>query len=123
MPPAQQIAVGTGTLRVNGVKIPLADEMRIMGSPEKRESQAGIDGTIAMSVTYQAVYIEATAKDSRDINWPEIWRGEGVTVTCELRNGTSWEMANAFYTGDSELNVKDGNVSVRWDAQSIQRLT
>lgn len=118
-----QIAVGTGTLTVNGVRIPLADEMRIMGSPVKRESQPGIDGTIAMSESYQAVYVEATARDSREVDWPAIFRGEGVTVGVTLRNGTSWEMANAFYTGDSEINVKDGTVAARWDAQSIQRLT
>lgn len=118
-----QIAVGTGKLRVNGRQLPLADEMRIMASSEKREGAMGLDGTLAMSVTPQPVYIEATLRDSKEVDLTEIFKGVGVTVGCELRNGTSYEMANAFYTGDSEINVKDGTVSARWDAQSIQRLT
>lgn len=118
---ATPLAVGTGKLRVNGVQLPVADEMRIMPASEKREALMGLDGTLAAQISYQPCWIECSLRDSPEIDLTKLTIQTGVTVTVELANGTSYELSNAFFSGDGELEVKDGKVAARWSAQTIRR--
>jgi len=119
---AQEPKVGAGKIRVNGQQLRVADEIRFMPSDEKREPLMGIDGNLAQQVTYQPVWIEAQLRYTRDVKWNDVFKAENATVTLELVDGSSWEMAEAFYAGDSEVEVKDGKVAARWVARKLSQV-
>lgn len=116
------IVVGTGKLRVNAQPLPVADEIRFMPEPEKRDPLVGLDGEVAEQITRQAVWIEASLRYSRNWDLSTVTSGRGVTVSLDMADGSSWEMSNAFYSGDSEVDVKDGKVAARWHAQSMRQV-
>lgn len=116
------LVVGVGKLKVNGVQLAVADEIRIMLSDEKREAVVGIDKSVAMQITYQAPYIEASLRDDPTVDTVKLCKGTGATVIAELKNGSTYTLSEAFYTGDAELDVKDGKLAARWTGVSIQRL-
>jgi hypothetical protein len=116
------LVVGVGKLKVNGVQLAVADEIRIMPSDEKREPLVGLDSSVAMQVTYQAPFIEASLRDDPTVDVLKLCKQTGATVVAELRNGSTYTLSEAFYSGDAELDVKDGKLSARWHGASVQRV-
>jgi hypothetical protein len=117
------IVVGAGKLKVNGKQIPVADEIRVMPSDEKREADVGIDGSIAMKVSYQSPYVEAALRHDPKVDWLKLFKETGATVLVEFNNGASYTLSESFYSGDSEIDAKDGKVQGRWNGTSCQQLT
>lgn len=116
------VAVGTGKLKVGGVQYMLADELRIMAASEKREAIVGLDGTVAIQRTFQSPWVEASLRDDPAIDLQDVYAQENVTVTVELTNGSSYELSNAYYTGDAELDARDGKVAARWNGATMRRI-
>lgn len=119
---AQVIATGTGKLKVNGVQYALADDLRIMAASEKREALVGIDGSVAVQITYVSPWIEASLRDDPALDLITVFKQLNVTVVVEYQNGTSYELSEAFYSGDGEIEAKDGKVAARWNAKTIRRV-
>lgn len=117
-----QNTVGTAFFRINGVQYDLPGEMKLTVLTEKRNALVGLDGSVAPQIEYQSPMIECTVRDASNVDLVAISKMEGVTVTVEMANGTVWELSNAFYTGDGELDAKEGTFQVRFNGQKIRRL-
>jgi Phage tail tube protein len=116
------VSVGTAYFKVNHVQYALAGDMKISTLERKHEALVGMDGSVAPQVQFQSPMIECTIRDRADVDLTALQSIEGATVTVELANGTTWELSQAFYTGDGELDAAEGGFQVRFNGQRIRRI-
>ena len=114
---------GVAYFRINGVQYAIAGEMRVNALTEKRTPLIGLDGNVSPQVEFQSPMVECQVKDFADVDLVALSKLENVTVTVEMGNGTTWELSNAFYSGDGEVDAKEGNFQVRFNGAKIRRLT
>lgn len=117
-----QNTVGTAYFRINSVQYAIAGDMRVNALREKRSPLIGLDGNVVPQVEFQSPMVECSVKDNASVDLIALSQMEGVTVTVEMANGTVWELSNAFYSGDGELDAREGNFQVRFNGSSIRRL-
>jgi hypothetical protein len=115
-------AVGTAFFRINGVQYQLAGEMKLNPLSEKRTAEVGIDGSVTPKVEPVAPFIECAVRDRADVDPIPLHSMWDETVTVELTNGTVWTLSNAFYTGDGDLDGKEGTHAVRFHGTKMRRL-
>lgn len=113
---------GTAFFRINGVQYAIGGEMRINPLNEKRNPLVGLDGIVMPQIEFQSPMVECAVKDVASVDLIALTRMENVTVTVEMANGTVWELSNAFYAGDGELDAKEGDFQVRFHGSKIRRL-
>ncbi len=117
-----QNTVGVAYFRLNGVQYAIAGDMRINALSERRTPLIGIDGNVVAQVEFQSPSVECSVKDLRDVDLVAISKMEGATVTVEMGNGTIWELSDAFYSGEGELDAREGNFQVRFNGRTIRRI-
>lgn len=116
-------AVGTANFKVNGVAYNVAGDFSVMALSKKRNVLVGLDGNVAFQEEFVSPMFEGTLRDHADQDIVALMALENATVQLELANGTSWEIGNASYTGEGTLSVREGEVQVRFNGQTIRRLT
>lgn len=119
---SKQTSVGTAFFRVNNKPYSLAGDMKISTLTSKRSPLVGMDGSIAMQVEFMSPSIECTVRDRGDVDISALSAIEGGTVTVELQNGNIWELSDASYTGDGELDAKEGGFQCRFNGSKIKRV-
>lgn len=113
---------GTAFFRINGVQFAIGGEMRLNVLTEKRTALVGMDGNVSPQVEFQSPMVECSVKDFANVDIVALTKMEAATITVEMANGTVWELSNAFYTGDGELDAREGNFQVRFNGSTIRRI-
>jgi len=116
---------GTCVFRLNGQQVAIAgDDFTIMALEEKKNVLISMDGTKRYQREYQSPMIECNVSElGAEVDLFALTQLENAVVTVELANGTSYEISGAHYTGDGNLNVKDGSFQMRFNGDRIRRLT
>lgn len=113
---------GTAFFKINGVQYSIGGEMKIMALSQKRNALIGLDGDVMPQIEFQSPMIECQVKDVASVDLVALSLMENVTVQVDMANGTTWELSNAFYSGEGELDAKEGNFAVRFNGKKIRRL-
>ncbi len=95
----QQDAKGSWKIGIGGVK---------------KKMIMGVDKAHGAKEELQVAYIEGVITDRGDFSIKDLQAFEG-TATCELRNGKSYVLVDAFYAGEGELDPIEGEIPARFE--------
>ena len=82
----------------------------------KREAMMASNGqVIGFKEVAQAPYIEGEISDDIGLNLKTFFNIEGATVSLELCNGKVIVLREAWYAGESKVEVNEGNIPVKFE--------
>ena len=113
---------GVAYLRVDGVQYALKANLTISIDSFIREGVPGMDGVHGYKETPQTPYISAEISDLGGLSLQNLRAMCNNTVTAELANGKTYILRNAWTAAAMELNVADGQVTVRWEGMRGEEL-
>lgn len=113
---AQKKIGGTIYLKSNGREMrPRGNFTWNPGHP-KREALIGAARVDGYKETQQAASIEGEITIDSDTDVEEIVRGDDLTITLELIDGTVFALYEAWFAGEGTINTEEGNMTCRWEA-------
>lgn len=116
--PATPDVVRTGieSLTLDGSQVRVKGDVTFCLGTPKREPVIGLDAVHGFKITPQVAFFETTITDSTNLNLKELFNMENITAVAKLRNGKSVSFTRAYYAGDGQMTVAEGEVSVRFEA-------
>lgn len=114
---------GTAFVTLNGRQLALRGNMTIFTGLPQREGQAGLDGVHGYNETPQVPAIEGDFSTTPDLNVIEDLRDlDGATVTAELSNGKTYVLEQAWRAGPVDIQVTEGQVTLRFEGREMREL-
>lgn len=104
---------GTVTFKINGqaFTVPAEEGVKITIKDVKREGKMGSDGNMHYTEVLSADTISGTLFLTPGVSPAMITNSENVTVQVNMRNGKSGMLSNAVFTGDGEVDTKEGTMA------------
>jgi hypothetical protein len=106
---------GVAFLRVDGVQYALKGALTISIDAFEREGIAGMDGVHGYKETPRVPFIQGDFSDTAGMSLDDLSAVCNATVTAELATGKTYLLRNAWTSTARELNVSDGQVSVKFE--------
>lgn len=106
---------GAAFFKVDGVQYSLRGNLTVSLGNVERESVVGMDQYHGIKEIPSASFIECDLTDQPDIDLNTLEALSDVTVTAELINGKVGVLRNASQINKLELNVNDGQTTVRFE--------
>jgi len=92
-----------------------------LGRP-MREAIVGADTVHGYKETPQVAFIEGEITDRGTLDLNSLVMLTGATVTLELANGKVIVLRDAWFAGEGTGNTEEGNIAVRFEAQSAEEV-
>lgn len=106
-------------IKADGVQFDVKGQFEYNLGYPKREPIIGHDGTHGYKEVPQEAYISGEITDDVDLNLVEdLLSLSDVTVQLELANGKILVYENGFFSGDGTGQTEEGNIAVRFTAQT-----
>ena len=106
---------GAAFIKVNGVQYKLRGGMTCGIGNVSRESVIGADSYHGFKEIPTVSFVECDITDTDGVDINELEKLEGATVTVELSNGKVAVLRDAVQINKLELNVADGQYTVRFE--------
>lgn len=106
---------GAAFFKVDGVQYSLRGNLNVSLGNVERESVVGMDQYHGIKEMPKASFIECDLTDQPDIDLNTLESLTDATVTVELINGKVGVLRNASQVNALELNVNDGQMTVRFE--------
>jgi hypothetical protein len=107
---------GLFNLKVNGQVYYAKGNFTYSLGGVKREAVLASNGQV---IGYKEVaivpYIEGEMSDDIGLNLKTLFNMDGATVSLELANGKVIVLREAWYAGESKVEVNEGNIAVRFE--------
>jgi hypothetical protein len=111
---------GTAYLFVDGSRWPLRGNFRVSPSTIERTAVVGQDGVHGYQELPVAAYFEGDMTTDPAIDWIGTESIVNSTIMCQLVNGWTFVLRNAWSAGRRELNTREGSVAVRFEGMAVQ---
>lgn len=108
---------GTAYFTVDGTRYSLKGNMTIALGAREREAVVGLDEVHGYKEIPAVAFIECDVTDKPDFNINVLNDLDDSTVTVELVNGKVAVLRNAWQANNIELNVDEGELSVRFEGK------
>jgi len=106
---------GTAYFTIDGQRYSLKGNMTVALGARERETVVGLDNIHGFKEMPAAAFIECDVTDKPDFNINDLNDLEDSTVTVELINGKVGVLRNAWQVNNIELNVDEGELTVRFE--------
>ena len=105
---------GTLYIKVDGEQFSISGSVEVPVSTRQNEPMIDVAGNVVgYKTTYIAPYISATVFFTRDFPLDKVVNGTDMTVTAEFENGKVYTLSDAFWTGETPVNIDEGTVPIR----------
>lgn len=119
---AGQAFAGTLFFRIDGVQQRLSGDFKVQPNARENTGVAGPGGVLGYTQKYLVPSIEGTLADSGGLSVQALQNITDSTITCELVNGKSYVLSDAWYSGTSTVDVMEGKVPVKFEGISCREL-
>jgi hypothetical protein len=89
----------------------------------KREAVIGAEAIHGFKETPQAAFIEGEITDNDSLDLASLLSITDATVTLQLGSGKVIVAHHAWYAGEGTGNSEDGNIGVRFEADTAQEIS
>jgi len=93
-----------------------------LGRP-KKDAIIGADQVHGFKEVPQVAFIEGEITDRQDLDLKALLDLEEDTVTLDLANGKTIALTKAWYAGEGTGNTEEGNIAVRFEANTGNEVT
>lgn len=80
------------------------------------------NGTIYNSIEIKPGKISGTISTTIGLSVVQLKNARNITVQVQAANGSSYILKNAFFTGEGEVNVKEGSFAIEFQGNEIIQL-
>lgn len=119
---AAQAFAGTLFFRIDGAQQRLSGDFKVQPNLTENTGVAGPGGVLGFTTKYVVPSIEGTIADSGGLSVKALANITDSTITCELVNGKSYVLSNAWWSGSSTVDVMEGKVPVKFEGLSCREL-
>lgn len=119
---AQRIA-GTAWLKVDGAIYPLRGNLTVSPSSVERAGLAGQDYIHGYSELPRLPAVSGDVSLDPLLSMDTVEATVDATVTCELANGKTYVLREAWCTSALDLNTREGTVRVSWQGVSCDEIS
>jgi hypothetical protein len=88
-----------------------------------REAIVGADRVHGYKETPQVAFIEGEITDRKDLDLATLVTLKDATVTLTLANDKVFALHNAWFAGEGTGNSEEGNIAVRFEAESAEEIS
>lgn len=114
---------GTIEVNVNGVLQEAKGSWTYnLGIPVK-EAIMGASAPTGYKETPQVAYLEGAITDRQDLDVRTLQTITGATVALRLANGKTVMFRNAYYASEGNITTEEGEIAVRFNADSAEEIT
>jgi hypothetical protein len=113
---------GTCFLRLDGNMIALDGDWKVQPNSKQRTGKAGPSGGLGFIEQNVIPSISGTAADSGSFSIQGLASITNSTVTLELVNGKTYILSQAWWSGESEVDVMEGKIPVKFEGLSCTEL-
>lgn len=110
----QRIA-GIAYIRVDGKSYAARGNWTVGPRATERTGIAGQDRVHGFMEVPRVPFIEGDISTTEDFDLEELAGVTNATVQCDLANGTSWVLRNAWQAGPMDINTHDGSTKVKFE--------
>lgn len=108
---------GRCSLRVGGQMVETPGEFTFSPGPAQRETALAAEGAVGYVETPGEAFIEGEIYYAKVDDLDALVRADGVTVQLDLDSGTQFVLAEAWFSGEGEIDNAAGTMAVRWTAR------
>ncbi len=112
----QRIA-GIAYIRVDGRSYAARGNWTVSPQTTERTGIAGQDGVHGYMEVPRTPFIEGDISTTDDFDLEELHGVSDATVQCDLANGQSWVLRNAWQSGSMDINTHDGSTKVKFEGE------
>lgn len=109
-------------LKVNGATQDAKGNFTYNLGRGKREAIVGADKVHGYKEMPQVAFIEGEITDASSLNLAALLATDDATVTLQLANGKVVVLRNAWYAADGNAQTEEGNIQVRFEAESAEEI-
>jgi hypothetical protein len=113
---------GTAYLKIDGTQYKMRGNWKVAPNAVMRKGVAGMDGTHGYSESYQVQYAEGDISDAGGLSIQALQNLTNNTVTLALVNGKTYVVVNAWYASPGELDVVQGQTTVRFEGMDVEEM-
>lgn len=110
----QRIA-GIAYIRVDGRQWAARGNWTVSQAPSERQGIAGQDYVHGFSELPRVPFIEGDISTTAEFSVEELHGISDATVQCDLANGKSYVLRNAWQAGSIDINTHDGSAKVKFE--------
>jgi hypothetical protein len=88
-----------------------------------REAIPGADRIHGYKETPQVAFIEGEITDRQELDLATLVRTSDATITLTLANGKVIALRDAWFAGEGSGNSEEGNIAVRFEAESAEEIS
>lgn len=93
-----------------------------LGKP-KREGVVGAEAVHGFKETPQLAFVEGEITDNDGLDLATLLDATDIVVTLELGTGKVIVLNHAWFAGDGTGNTEEGNIAVRFEADSGEEIS
>lgn len=108
------VRAGKFNLRVDGALMEAYGNFTYGPSFDQAEEIPGIGRLNGFKETYKPGFIEGEITDNISLDLTALVNTRDATVTLELRNGKTFTLQEASYTGDGTVQTENANIKVKF---------
>ena len=114
---------GTLNARVDGATVSAKGDWTYNTGQAKREQVVGIDGVHGYREMPQVPFVEGMTSDIAGVDLEALKNARDVPVELALVNGKTVVFKNATYCADGDHTIAEGEVQLRFEAESAEVIT
>lgn len=114
--------VGKIYFKVDGVQYAAKGAFSYNLGRDRNEASKGADGHLITKVTPQPAFCEGAITDGSGFDLAAFLALEDATVTLELQNGKTIVFNNAINTSEGTVGTEEGEMAIRFDAESGEEM-
>jgi monomeric isocitrate dehydrogenase len=111
------LIAGMSFIKIDGKSYQSNGEFTIKSANVKREPMPMADGSIHYSETVVPAMISGNLTTVPGVNPVTLQNAKNITVQVQAKNGKVYILKNAFFSGDGEINPKEGTFAVEFQGQ------
>ena len=119
----QSRIAGTCFIYVDGVQYAARGAFKVNATLYSREGVAGQDGVHGFKETPMVPSIEGEITDLGSLSIKSLQAIEESTVTCQLANGKTYLLTQAWFAGEASLDTAEGKIAVKFEGRDIREVT
>lgn len=120
--PVQKRVGGLVSLKIDGALYMAKGNFTYNLGRVKREGVIGADAVHGYKETPQLAFVEGEITDNENVDLATMLDSKDVVVTLQLGSGKVIVLNHAWFAGEGTGNTEDGNIQLRYEADSGQEI-
>lgn len=114
---------GTAFFKLDGKQYSVEGTLNVQPMSISREGRVGLSGITGFSEKPVIPYIEVEMTKTPELSLKEIERVKDSTVTGEASDGTVYVLRNAWFAGETSLDLGEGKATLRFEGLECTEIT